>query len=104
VNPHGARRDPPPFPTRRSSDLKSRSLKLGSRDCPSKGYTTAPASTMTATVAYAGRGVRMMRASSISYRIIRTPRPAYATVAVIRSEEHTSELQSRSDLVCRLLL
>src|SRR5206468_11538834 len=24
--------------------------------------------------------------------------------AVIRSEEHTSELQSRSDLVCRLLL
>src|SRR5206468_10504682 len=25
-------------------------------------------------------------------------------VAVLRSEEHTSELQSRSDLVCRLLL
>ena len=25
-------------------------------------------------------------------------------VAVIRSEEHTSELQSHSDLVCRLLL
>src|SRR2546421_4894533 len=25
-------------------------------------------------------------------------------VVVIRSEEHTSELQSRSDLVCRLLL
>src|SRR5450432_2469545 len=27
-----------------------------------------------------------------------------ATLASIRSEEHTSELQSRSDLVCRLLL
>src|SRR5437868_10604791 len=26
------------------------------------------------------------------------------TVALIRSEEHTSELQSRFDLVCRLLL
>src|SRR5206468_90572 len=26
------------------------------------------------------------------------------TVASVRSEEHTSELQSRSDLVCRLLL
>src|SRR2546421_4696614 len=26
------------------------------------------------------------------------------TAAMIRSEEHTSELQSRSDLVCRLLL
>src|SRR2546421_8805478 len=27
-----------------------------------------------------------------------------APVKVVRSEEHTSELQSRSDLVCRLLL
>src|SRR5438034_1794465 len=26
------------------------------------------------------------------------------TIAVLRSEEHTSELQSHSDLVCRLLL
>src|SRR5206468_11409629 len=31
-------------------------------------------------------------------------RAAHATFAVPRSEEHTSELQSRSDLVCRLLL
>src|SRR2546428_6889513 len=30
--------------------------------------------------------------------------PAAATVELARSEEHTSELQSRSDLVCRLLL
>src|SRR2546421_1289066 len=30
-------------------------------------------------------------------------RPEFA-VARVRSEEHTSELQSRSDLVCRLLL
>src|SRR2546428_8233845 len=28
----------------------------------------------------------------------------HLTVREIRSEEHTSELQSRSDLVCRLLL
>src|SRR5699024_11590504 len=28
----------------------------------------------------------------------------YKTVPAIRSEEHTSELQSRFDLVCRLLL
>src|SRR5699024_12256960 len=28
----------------------------------------------------------------------------FAAVAVVRSEEHTSELQSRFDLVCRLLL
>src|SRR5438874_9004561 len=28
----------------------------------------------------------------------------YVSIAFIRSEEHTSELQSRRDLVCRLLL
>src|SRR5437588_3272250 len=32
------------------------------------------------------------------------PGPAGAAAAVPRSEEHTSELQSHSDLVCRLLL
>src|SRR5438034_2952554 len=31
----------------------------------------------------------------------KTPRPTWAP---LRSEEHTSELQSHSDLVCRLLL
>src|SRR2546429_3858775 len=33
-----------------------------------------------------------------------TDRPARAMTARIRSEEHTSELQSRLHLVCRLLL
>src|SRR5690606_40579336 len=33
-----------------------------------------------------------------------TPRPAPTTSAAPRSEEHTSELQSREKLVCRLLL
>src|SRR2546428_10239590 len=47
-------------------------------------------------------------ASARSHVPWRTPAPAarlppYAT-PLIRSEEHTSELQSRSDLVCRLLL
>src|SRR5206468_12978119 len=32
------------------------------------------------------------------------PLPADWTFGAARSEEHTSELQSRSDLVCRLLL
>src|SRR5206468_11918096 len=40
-----------------------------------------------------GAGPRAIRSAS------RAPRPRMA-----RSEEHTSELQSRSDLVCRLLL
>src|SRR5438132_4453728 len=34
----------------------------------------------------------------------RVPRRALAGRAPLRSEEHTSELQSHSDLVCRLLL
>ena len=34
-------------------------------------------------------------------RLLHLPTP---TTTVVRSEEHTSELQSRSDLVCRLLL
>src|SRR5690349_23129120 len=38
---------------------------------------------------------------SYSFQISAKPPPASAT---IRSEEHTSELQSRRDLVCRLLL
>src|SRR3989440_5957933 len=32
------------------------------------------------------------------------PEEIATTIAFLRSEEHTSELQSRSDLVCRLLL
>src|SRR2546421_4980886 len=32
------------------------------------------------------------------------PSACYLPVICLRSEEHTSELQSRSDLVCRLLL
>src|SRR5438270_10481084 len=31
-------------------------------------------------------------------------RPAQARIRLVRSEEHTSELQSQSNLVCRLLL
>src|SRR5207249_7690353 len=30
--------------------------------------------------------------------------PAFQKIQILRSEEHTSELQSRFDLVCRLLL
>src|SRR5690349_23380315 len=36
--------------------------------------------------------------------LLRQQRPALGAAHVRRSEEHTSELQSRRDLVCRLLL
>src|SRR2546421_8080307 len=38
------------------------------------------------------------------YEVIHRPRKKTINHFIARSEEHTSELQSRSDLVCRLLL
>src|SRR5207249_12330110 len=43
-------------------------------------------------------------ASASTYAITITPAPTTTTEQPLRSEEHTSELQSRFDLVCRLLL
>src|SRR5207302_11453161 len=69
-----AHRDLHSFPTRRSSDLYS------------------PSSSSTNSVI---RCARRWRRPSTSIWV--SPKP-------IRSEEHTSELQSRENLVCRLLL
>src|SRR5206468_9473528 len=45
------------------------------------------------------RARRRSSPSSVGYRLGRS-----RNLCPLRSEEHTSELQSRSDLVCRLLL
>src|SRR5206468_12818457 len=50
----------------------------------------------------ASRGRVIPRSPSPSFK--RSPSPSSRADSVERSEEHTSELQSRSDLVCRLLL
>src|SRR5690606_40617660 len=42
--------------------------------------------------------------STRQYKDLRMKKPDFPPVATIRSEEHTSELQSRENLVCRLLL
>src|SRR2546428_13634748 len=44
----------------------------------------------------------MCRMTALAIASLR--RPPFSGRAALRSEEHTSELQSRSDLVCRLLL
>src|SRR5438034_9992386 len=79
----GDHRVPPSFPTRRSSDL--------SVAAPPTSWATSALS----------RG-EFTRAS------IRLPRRYWLVCRrarqYLRSEEHTSELQSHSDLVCRLLL
>src|SRR5207253_5233289 len=79
----GVHRDLHSFPTRRSSDLSARAAVTGSVAVPDvRGRARARAR------ARRGRPARA-----------RAGRPALG-----RSEEHTSELQSRGHLVCRLLL
>src|SRR5699024_12878960 len=70
------------FPTRRSSDLSSKE----------PGARTTVGSAMPASAA--------PRSAPAS----RPSMTCWCQVAATRSEEHTSELQSRFDLVCRLLL
>src|SRR5207249_12049570 len=80
------------FPTRRSSDLSGRRW-ITSR--PDTGAFRSPSSTRwrcwTAACCNAASSAPVVDA-------------ALQQAAVQRSEEHTSELQSRFDLVCRLLL
>src|SRR5207249_10263219 len=65
------------------------------------------------TVVTKGKGKQVFRRGEIEYAARRTihyslnesKKPARVLVVLLkRSEEHTSELQSRFDLVCRLLL
>src|SRR5436305_9015740 len=72
------------FPTRRSSDLLTRPVNRAS--CPSALSSTVFSCTSSAAT------IRCPSASST------------AAEDGARSEEHTSELQSRPHLVCRLLL
>src|SRR5206468_10259222 len=95
---------PHSFPTRRSSDLchsRSGHNSHNSRDRPSLRL-LAPLSD---TISNRDGGLRIecyLSRSQWKFRLDSTARPA-ATSSSKRSEEHTSELQSRSDLVCRLL-
>src|SRR5437773_6864066 len=85
--------DPHSYPTRRSSDLEcSRgSVALGARSSSrsrSRGC-SAP------WVESSRRAARRDTAATT---------PPTGRYTLVRSEEHTSELQSHHDLVCRLLL
>src|SRR5690606_41953336 len=84
------------FPTRRSSDLERPPRGTGRAHSPARG-------------AHVGGGARRRGPRAGARRPPRRPdrraRPRLrAGAAVPRSEEHTSELQSRENLVCRLLL
>src|SRR5206468_11830830 len=88
-------RDLHSFPTRRSSDLPRRRKRLGFTQGARPLRPPEPGADRRA------GGVRGDPAQPGDERSAgRVERPQ----TVHRSEEHTSELQSRSDLVCRLLL
>src|SRR5688572_31554184 len=78
------------FPTRRSSDLFGGESRLHPRQRDARRSLAAPAEARHAISPHATRPV-----ANAAFR-----HPARFQ----RSEEHTSELQSQSNLVCRLLL
>src|SRR5438034_1255894 len=92
------------FPTRRSSDLRSSGDRAGERDLQCRSGLRrhglfrgrCPFEILPRRVGVAFPGLTQCRSPP-------PPRPRVAT-ELARSEEHTSELQSHSDLVCRLLL
>src|SRR5206468_12625659 len=89
------------FPTRRSSDLSP--VLLLAAVCVVIPLTiTDPAAGL---VAILVGGFSSLPALAIVHRLMhKYSTMDAATPRGTRSEEHTSELQSRSDLVCRLLL
>src|SRR5207248_9449533 len=86
------------FPTRRSSDLNAQdSPVLNAAISPDGKY-----------LGYADQqGIHLQLVATSVVQSLRLPagiQPGKASWAFGRSEEHTSELQSPYDLVCRLLL
>src|SRR5690606_40468846 len=83
---HGGPRFPPPSPTRRSSDL----LQSGE-----------PAAALAQLQARHGEAPGPQH---LAEHLVLLHHPLPRPLRPQRSEEHTSELQSRENLVCRLLL
>src|SRR5206468_13018289 len=90
------------FPTRRSSDLEVKEVLINLLENARNGG----ARRVTVRISDGGSGLAVEDdgrgiAADVLPRVFD---PAFSTTSSGRSEEHTSELQSRSDLVCRLLL
>src|SRR5436309_12313440 len=94
VSCHHRRRQYLSFPTRRSSDL-AQCRRQRARAAPRQSPPAVGGGTPSAP--HRGRGATGGTSQRLSARALRGAGAA-------RSEEHTSELQSRENLVCRLLL
>src|SRR5205085_11204509 len=94
----------PSFPTRRSSDLALGLVALGVLHRGVVGLLEAQvAASLIMVLVYAAFMLRHA-VPNLRPRLLREPlRFALPLVPSARSEEHTSELQSQSNLVCRLL-
>src|SRR5206468_9377848 len=68
------------------------------------GATSHPAGAQAPAAALTGRVTSAAEGPLAGVLVSARKSGSTVTVTVVRSEEHTSELQSRSDLVCRLLL
>src|SRR5206468_13019969 len=88
------------FPTRRSSDLLKEILKTAA---PPYLY-SGPSPVASLATAIEGLKVNAVRGDELRASLYAKTRRILDCLDELRSEEHTSELQSRSDLVCRLLL
>src|SRR5699024_12118419 len=103
ARPHSPAR-PAPFPTRRSSDLRVLMVRVTQVNAAALDGELLPQP-----VHRDGRALHMParppRAEwGIPLRLPGAVGPPQESRSGMRSEEHTSELQSRFDLVCRLLL
>src|SRR5690606_41797210 len=95
-----APRDLPPFPTRRSSDLYRHE-----QTSPVREPTAVSPSGISALLRISRKQQGVTR--TITDRVRRSAEDGSVKgccEGLARSEEHTSELQSRENLVCRLLL
>src|SRR5206468_12282512 len=92
------------FPTRRSSDLYGASLKAGIQKARF-GLIAIIDADETYPPAELPHLLAEMTKEDFDYDMVVGARTgAHVKIPILRrSEEHTSELQSRSDLVCRLL-
>src|SRR5207249_12234075 len=93
-------RHPPSFPTRRSSDLVGYSHLLAARKRKSPMTSMTLKALLEVLLGMQGTFVLCNAHGSLEFK----GQDLYLSSYEERSEEHTSELQSRFDLVCRLLL
>src|SRR5438046_1419009 len=96
-------RAPHPFPTRRSSDLAGAAPAHRALPCVRRRHHVL-AARRGAEGALRDSGERSARGCAPPPRRPRDPRPDARARCCGRSEEHMSELQSLTNLVCRLLL